>query len=330
LLLRFAKAQGAHVAVMGSIVVCLLLLAGCSTSPKSSVTSEKATTTTSTGGAETPTTQNSSTTTTHPPTPALYAATYTDAPRGQPGYALVVNPGSDGAFGGLAVFEYQDGKEVAFFSFDGTASSGTPFTLNIRGDPAATTAQAEVTSSVITIQNCAQIFAPAVPERADAENSPPAPTSCDFSYKLAPGAARPSSGTPENLTASPDIKTGLLDAFLFENGWQAEYSAYISLGRGTTYVAYDPITAVNWAYASFDYNGGGPDPDGSESPGVGMQDGGSLGYFYQIPVQGGSSSTDDGWVMVGIGGEPVCFSHSVIPSDVISLWGLSDNPSCNG
>src|ERR1700722_10756606 len=313
---------------MGSIVLCLLLLAGCSTSPKSSVTSEKGSTTTSTGGSDTPTTQSGGTTTTHPPSPALYAATYTDTPRGQPGYALVVNPGLEGAFGGLAVYQYQDGKEAAFFSFDGSASSGTPFTLNIKGDPAATTAQAEVTSSAITIEDCAQLFAPAVPERAKEENSPPAPASCDFSYKLAPSAARPSSGTPENLTASADTKTGLLDAFLFENGWRADYSAYISLGKGTTYVAYDPATGVNWAYASFDYTGGGPNPDGSGSPGVGMQDGGNIGFFYQIPGQGASSSADDGWVMVGIGGEPVCFSHTILPSDVISLWGLSDNPDC--
>ena len=260
----------------------------------------------------------------------LVCRNYTDAPRGQPGYALIAIRDRAVSSAVWPSSSTRTARKRPSSRSTGKAVSTAPFTLSIKGDRAANAAQAQVMSgSVITIQNCAQLFAPAVPVRASGDDNPPAPASCEFGYKLAPGAPRQTSGTPTNLTASPDIKNGLLNAFLFETGFQSQYSADISLGQGTTYVAYDPTSGLDWAYASFDYNGGGPDPDGSGSPGVGeCRAGATPDYFYQIPGPGASFSPDDGWVMVGIAGEPICFSRSVLPTDVVTLWGLSDNPSC--
>jgi len=59
-----------------------------------------------------------------------------------------------------------------------------------------------------------------------------------------------------------------------------------------------------------------------------MQDGGETGIFYQIPIAGALPSADDGWVMVGNGGEPRCLSVTVLPWAVTALWGLADPPDC--
>ena len=59
-----------------------------------------------------------------------------------------------------------------------------------------------------------------------------------------------------------------------------------------------------------------------------MQDGGETGIFYQVPLAGALTSADDGWVMVGNGGEPRCLSVSVLPRSVTALWGLVDPPDC--
>ena len=266
--------------------------------------------------------------------PTLYPTTYSDTAAGQPGYALVVNPGpvGSGTMGGVAVFEYQDGKEAGYFSFSGRATSVAPFTLTIKGDPAATTATAQLTTnaptaSTITIENCAQLFSPAVNNGADGEATPPAPVSCTFSYKLAPGPGPPAQSGATNITATAAINSGLVSTYLAQHGWQTEYGADISLRTGSTYLAYDPVTGVDWAYATFTDNG--PATDTAGSPGVVMQDGGETGIFYRIPVAGALPSAGDDWVMVGNIGEPPCYSRSIIPLSVIRLWGLVDPPDCS-
>jgi hypothetical protein len=264
----------------------------------------------------------------------VYPATYTDSPQGQPGYALVVNPGpaGSGSLGGVAVFQYQDGKEAGYFSFSGQAASSAPFTLNIKGDPAATTVTARLTSSstnasTITIEDCDRLFSPAVVNGAEGEADPPAPLSCTFSYKLAPGPARPTESGATNLNATAAINSGLVTTYLAQHGWQTEYGSDISLSPGSTYLAYDPQTGLDWADASFTYHG--PETDTSNSPDVAMQDGGGTGIFYQIPGPGALPSPGDGWVMVAVIGEPPCWSRSIIPESVIRLWGLVDPPDCS-
>jgi hypothetical protein len=308
-----------------TVVVLSLVLGGCATSQ------QKDTPATTGVRSKTGSTKNPPTTpTTGAQTPTLYAATYTDSPLGQPGYALVVNPGSTGrgTMGGIAVYQYQDGKEVAFFSFHGRASSLAPFTLSIKGDRAASSATAQVTvAPTIIIENCGRLFSPAVSNAAEGEAVPSAPPSCTFSYKLAPSLPPSQPTVATNLTATPAINAGLLHEYLVQNGWLAQYGSDISLDPGTTYVAYDPQTGLNWAYATFHYTG--PDTDSSGSPDVAMQDGGDEGFFYQIPNPKALPSNDDGWVMVGVAGEPRCLAQSVIPSPVISLWGLVDPPECS-
>jgi hypothetical protein len=266
--------------------------------------------------------------------PSVLAATYTDVAAGQPGYALVVNPGPSGSgrLGGVAVYQYQDGAETAYFSFSGTATSVAPFSLSIKGDRAGASVMAQIsaattdTASSITIENCAPFFSPAQPNRIPGTTGTPgAPPSCTFTYKLAPGPARTQPTVPTNLTATPAIKGELLSSYLAQNGWQS-YASSITNAPGGTYVAYDPQTGLNWAYATFAYSG--PDITSGNSPAVGMQDGGDQGYFYQIPISGSPSSASGGWIMVGAGGYPDCYSTTVVPLTVISLWSLSDAPAC--
>ncbi|HEY1829921.1 MAG TPA: hypothetical protein VGG38_06745 [Acidimicrobiales bacterium] len=263
--------------------------------------------------------------------PTALAATYTDVPAGRPGYALIVNPGpaGSGRLGGLAVYEYQDGKEVAYFSFYGVATSDDPFQVTIKGDQAAASATVVVTpesNSSITVDNCARFFSPAVANGIAGLSDPPAPPVCTFTYKLAPGPPRTQPTATTNMTATATIKSDLLMAYLNENGWQANYSSDITLTPGSTYVAYDPATGLDWAYAKFTYSG--PATSASNTPSVGMQDGGNEGYFYDIPLPGSVSQQPDGWTMVGVAGDPGCYSDSVVPSSVTSIWGLSDSPVC--
>jgi len=311
---------------VGTAAACALLLVGCS-APRNGA----ARSTTTAAGATT-TTVSATTAVTGSPAPTPLPATYTDAPVGAPGYALVVNPGptGSGAMGGIAVYQYQDGKEVGFFSFYGKSTSPAPFTMNIKGDPAATTAVSRVIAtptSSITIENCARLFSPSVPNGANGEAEPPAPGSCTFTYKLAPGPPRTTPTVTTNLTATPADKSGLLDAYLFQNGWQTQYTSDITLRPGTTYLAYDPQTGLNWGLAQFAYSG--PASGAAGAPDVAMQDGGDIGFFYQIPIPGQLPSGDDGWVMVGIGGEPNCLARSIFPSTVVGLWGLTDSPACS-
>jgi hypothetical protein len=214
------------------------------------------------------------------------------------------------SMGGLAVFQYQDGKEAAYFSFYGTAMSSAPFALQIKGDRAATTAMTEVSTSSITIENCSELFSPVVPNAADGAGEPPAPGSCLFTYKLAPGPAREKPVVTTNLVATPAMKSDLLTVYLQDHGWQSQYASEISVRPGTTYVGYDPQTGLDWALADFDYTG--PANDVSGSPSVAMQDGGNTGIFYEIPVPGALPSYN-GWAMVSSLGVPACFSSSVLP-----------------
>jgi hypothetical protein len=307
----------------GAALALLVLLAGCAGSPKEAGTD--------TTGAPSSTSVTTEPSTTAGPSgaPTLNAATYTDSPAGQPGYALVVNPGptGSGTMGGVAVFQYQDGKEAGYFTFSGRAASLAPFTLSIKGDRAATTATAQVTrAATITIEDCDRLFSPAVSNGADGEATAPTPASCTFSYKLAPGPSRPAQSGATNLAATAALNSGLVSTYLTDHGWQAQYGSDISLRTGSTFLAYDPGTGLDWAYATFSDNG--PATDTPDSPGVGMQDGGETGIFYQIPIAGALPSPDDGWVMVGNIGEPPCYSRSVIPLSVVRLWGLVDPPDC--
>ena len=179
------------------------------------------------------------------------------------------------------------------------------------------------TPTTITIEQCAPFFA--APDSAvNGAAEPPVPSSCTFTDSVASGQTPPRLPVTTNLTATTAVKSGLLGAYLFQTGWQSQYGSDITLHPGTTYVAYDPLTGLNWAFARFDYNGAGP--SGSDGPGVGMQDGGNTGYFYQLPAPGSPSSAAGGWVMIGNAGAPFCFSRSFVPSDVIGIWGLSDDP----
>jgi hypothetical protein len=173
---------------------------------------------------------------------------------------------------------------VGYFSFHGRAKSEAPFRLSLKGDRFASAATAQVTRApTITIQDCTRLFSPVVAAGVTGELEPPVPPSCTFSYKLAPSSPPPQPTVVSNLTATPAIKSGLLNEYLFQNGWQAQYGSEISLDPGTTYVAYDPQTGLNWAYATFGYHG--PATETSGSPGVAMQDGGDTGFFYQFPTQ---------------------------------------------
>ena len=311
-------------------IACSLIVAGCSHVRTSAVS---ATTTT---GSATATAGSATKPTTPPPTtpapasqgPRPVGGTFGDTPTGRPGYALVVDPGPTGSdsFGGVAVYQYQDGKQLGYFSFHGSAASGGAIALSIQGDPSGTTAMAQVTTpTTITIENCGLLFAAPVDNAVNGAAMPPAPSSCTFTEGLAPQTP-PRSAVTTNLTATTAIKGALLGAYLFQTGWQSQYGSDIALHPGTTYVAYDSLTGLNWALATFDYNGAGP--SGSNGPGVDMQDGGNTGYFYQIPGSGSPSSPATGWVKIGNAGTPFCISHSFVPSDVIAMWGLSDDPHC--
>ena len=133
-------------------------------------------------------------------------------------------------------------------------------------------------------------------------------------------------GAATNMTADAATKSDLLTAYLDVHEWQSQYASDIALHPGATYLAYDPDTGLDWAVASFDYNGAADDAAGS--PPVAMQDGGNTGIFYQVPPVAGSLPSYDGWVMVGSLGVPACYSKTVIPSAVLSVWGLRDNPYC--
>jgi len=262
--------------------------------------------------------------------PTLVAAAYTDVPSGQPGYALIVNPGpmGSGILGGLAVFQYQDGKEAAYFSFSGRAISSAPFSLSLKGEPRSTTATATVTAqpnSSITIDDCSTLFSPVFGTAAFGDNQPPAPASCTFTYKVAPGPARTQPTVVTNLVADAATKSGLLDAFLTDHGWQTQYASEISLTPGATYVAYDPNTGLDWSEATFSYSG--PASGAANSPDVAMQDGGDKGIFYKIPVAAAPPG-NSGWTLVQFVGIPFCYSGTVLPAVVITTWGLTDSPNC--
>ena len=295
------------------VLVMATSMSGCGTAPSAS---RKTTTTTPSGA---------------PSAPTPFPDTYTDAPRGEPGYALVVVPGADGSgiMGGVAVYQYQDGEEAAYFSFYGRATSSAPFTLTLKGDRSATTATAQVTETPnpsITLDDCSALLTPVVGGPAFGETEPAAASSCVFTYKLAPGGPRSVAGAATNMTADAATKSDLLTAYLDVHEWQSQYASDIALHPGATYLAYDPDTGLDWAVASFDYNG--PADDAAGSPPVAMQDGGNTGIFYQVPPVAGSLPSYDGWVMVGSLGVPACYSKTVIPSAVLSVWGLRDNPYC--
>jgi hypothetical protein len=316
-------------ALVVALACCSLMVAGCSTShggaaPKRHTPSPPSSTSSPSSSTSVPTSA-----------PTALPATYEDTPRGQPGYALVVNPGpaGSGIVGGVAVYQFQNGTQSAYFSFYGRAVSAAPFPVDIKGDRATDSATFQVTpasNSSITIENCAQLFSPAIDEPVPAGAEPPLPASCTFTYNLAPGPPRTTPTVTTNMAATPAIKAGLLSAYLLENGWQqTPYASEISLQPGSTYVAYDPETGLDWAYATFEYSGNGADASsGTNPPDVAMQDGGDEGFFYQIPLPGVAPTPDDYWVMVGILGLPSCFSQTSIPSSVLQIWGLSDSPGC--
>jgi hypothetical protein len=290
----------------GLVVLCAALLAACS--PPS-----------------TPTTQSRSS------APTAVAATYTDAANGRPGYALVVNPGpaGSGILGGLAVYQYADGAQTAYFSFYGKATSMAPFSVRLQGDRSAGSATVRVrpsSSSSITIDNCARLFSPVVPNDVPNTVQPPAPGTCTFTYKLAPGPPRTQPAVTTDLTATAATQRGLLTSYLQQNNWQSDYARYISTAPHGTYVAYDPETGLDWAYATFTYDG--PVTTAGGTPSVAMQDGGNEAYFYRIPVPGALPSAGGSWVMVESGGLSDCYSLSVVPRSVLQVWGLRDGPVC--
>jgi hypothetical protein len=260
--------------------------------------------------------------------PTALAADYADTASGS-GYALIVNPGpvGSGLIGGLAVYQYQDGNDAAYFSFYGRAVSAAPFAVAIKGERHATTATLQVapTGSWITIANCAQLFSPVVGVQAFPE--PPAPASCTFSYNLAPGPTRTQPAVTTNLLATSAINSDLVNTYLSWNGWQSEYASDITLQPGSTDIGYDPQTGLDWAFATFAYSG--PSTSTTGSPGIVMQDGGDTGLFFQIPIQDALPSYD-GWTMVGNVVIPGCYSQTTLPSSLMHLWNLTDSPACSG
>jgi hypothetical protein len=126
--------------------------------------------------------------------------------------------------------------------------------------------------------------------------------------------------------ATAAIQHDLLTTYLRQQGWQSDYAPSISTAPHGTYVAYDPETGLDWAYAAFTYDG--PVTTAGSSPSVAMQDGGNEAYFYRIPVPGALPSAGDGWVMMEAGSFSDCSSLSVVPRAVLRVWGLLRGPVC--
>ncbi len=308
----------------GCVTLGMIALAGCGGSPQAATHATSTTATTAPGGTTPSTAAPPS-----GPAPTVFPTVYTDAPSGQPGYALVVRPGASGSgtLGGIAVFQYEDGKEAAYFSFHGRATSSAPFPLTLKGDPAATTAMAQVSSSSsITLRNCASLFSPAVSPQTGGLAEPPAPLSCTFTYKLAPGPPPTPQAAATSITATSAITSDLLSAYLAGHGWQSFYASDIFVQPGSAHLAYDPQTGLDWALATFTYSG--PPTTAPDQPSAAMQDWGNTGIFYEIPSTQGSPSSSNGWAMVTEPGALPCYSTTVLPSDVLSLWGLSDASAC--
>jgi len=295
------------------MVACAALLAACSSSPAHK-TSPPTTKKAATPKVTTPPTST-------PQVASVPSAFYTNVTAGQPGYGLEVQGGPPGSskIGGVALFTYQDGKQVAAFSFSGHATMGAPFAVALKGFGGTSTATMSFTQNpevAITLDNCAALFS--------ALQALPPPSSCVFTYKFAPTSPGSTASTPSNIALSPSDLNNLASAYLTANGWTSIATpSQISTPTDATYAGYDPGTGLDWAFATYTYTGPMPMPN---QMAIGMQDGGSDGIFYRVANE--TNGQNGGWIMVEPGAVPLCFSLTVLPSSLVGLWGITSPQAC--
>lgn len=129
------------------------------------------------------------------------------------------------------------------------------------------------------------------------------------------GASTTTTGAgPRNLAATLATKAALQSAFVAYKKVPA--SDIAGTQAGSVYYAYVPSTQTYWALASFT-----PSSTASQDTLVGMQDGGATGIFRR--------GTGGSWTMLTVGSFPFCPSQTPLPSDVRTLWGLSDPTGCS-
>ncbi len=300
------------------LLACAALLAACSSSPAHK-TAPPTTTKKARPQVTTPKVTTSPTST--PQVASVPSAFYTNVPAGQPGFGLEIQGGPPGSskIGGVALYTYQDGKQLAAFSFSGSASMSAPFTVATKGSAGSSKATMTFTQDpevAITLKSCASLFS-ALGLRFS-------PASCVFTYKFAPSSPGSTASSPSNLPLGPSDLSNLASAYLTAKGWTSIATpSQISTPPDATYAGYDPGTGLDWAFASYSYTGPMPMPN---QMAIGMQDGGSDGIFYRVANE--TNSENGGWTMVEPGAVPMCFSLTVLPSSLISLWGVTSPQSC--
>jgi hypothetical protein len=113
----------------------------------------------------------------------------------------------------------------------------------------------------------------------------------------------------QNLTVTDAVRAQLTAAYVAYKHIQISDLNGGGPAPGTVYYAFDPSTQTYWAIASYM-----PSATASQDAMVGMQDGGSDGFFKLVP--GGS------W-QVALGSLPVyCSEKQFFPPAVVSLWSL--------
>jgi hypothetical protein len=162
----------------------------------------------------------------------------------------------------------------------GCSSSGTPSTAASSSTTSTTASDNSSTSSTTT------------------STAPPSTTSS-------------TSGGPQNLLATPALKSALTAVYVTHNSLPANEVA--GTAPGSVYYAYEPVNTTYWAIASFV-----PTSGASSQTQVAMQDEGCCGVFTM--TAGGS------WIDVGSFLGAPCPGQ--IPADLESLWNLQYPGSC--
>jgi hypothetical protein len=137
-------------------------------------------------------------------------------------------------------------------------------------------------------------------------SSPPGTTS---SAATPTGSSSTATTTPtaENLVITNAVRAQLVTAGAALNGLPA--SAYTGLAAGTTYYAYDPVTATYWAGAAL------VPSHSSQRAQVSVQDDGSY-ILYSRPSGGAWKAQPVG--LAGIEGATCATS---VPASILAMWG---------
>jgi hypothetical protein len=85
---------------------------------------------------------------------------------------------------------------------------------------------------------------------------------------------------------------------------------------GFVYYGYVPSTDTYWALVSFL-----PTSTASQQTLDGLLDGGRTGVF--------SKKSGGSWTMLSDASVPFCPSHTAIPAEILSVWGLVDPTVCS-